>query len=110
MRERIGDFFETYGAVCIGFLLGISFGMAFVAVLNVLVPINQPKASVVHGPVEFLPLVDAGPSEDAESLDAGIEEDLMTKETSGYCGCQAACCLEFSYDSNSGCHLCEVLP
>lgn len=99
MRERIMDF-------SFGLLLGVALAGAF----NRMVPIKEPKASVVHGPVEFLLLTDAELSEDSPSSDVGIGEDLMTKETSGYCGCEAACCLEFSYDSNSGCHLCEALP
>ena len=44
-------------------------------------------------------------------VDADVDsgEDMLTRQTSGYCGCEPSCCGEFAYDPYSGCDLCEVL-
>lgn len=80
-----------------------------------LIPITYPDASVLCGPdaelegcTEERPeLVSHDGGVTDMSLDSG--EDVLTRKTSGYCGCEPECCGRFAYDSNSGCNLCEIL-
>jgi len=48
-------------------------------------------------------------SSDIGVADALEEREILTRQTSGYCGCGPDCCSEFGYDHSSGCSFCEVL-